>query len=273
MKLNIQIIGANCSKCEKLFQRFQKIISEFQIDATVTKSEDIKILIAQHVFTIPSVLIDDIVVSKGTLLSEKQIIRILNDHLPQDKQIVLAVKTKRIKDKKQIQLFVIIVIIISAILCITLLSVNAQNTDSISFKLPVVALKTLEGKNVSSSEITNSGKPVVLIFWKSCCSPNIKMLDEINEVYPDWKKETGVALITVSIDDSRSSAKIAPLINGKGWEFTVFLDPNSDFKRAMNVITTPHVFIINGHNEVIWQKTAYNPGDANEIYKILKAIK
>lgn len=150
---------------------------------------------------------------------------------------------------------------------------GAQDAGTVSFQLPVVALKTLEGKNVLSSEIANSGKPIVLIFWKSCCPPNVKMLDEINEVYPDWKKETGVALITVSIDDSRSSAKIAPLINGKGWEFTVYLDPNSDFKRAMNVIATPHVFIINGHNDVIWQKTTYNPGDADEIYKILSAVK
>jgi len=117
MTLDIQIIGANCSKCEKLLKRFEKVVAEFQIDAFVTKSSEIKILIAQHVFTIPSVLINDVVVSKGTLLSEKQIIRILNDHLPHDKQIVLPVKTKRIMDKKQIQLFVIIAIFLSVCLC------------------------------------------------------------------------------------------------------------------------------------------------------------
>ena len=131
------------------------------------------------------------------------------------------------------------------------MSSNAQNADSVKFKLPVVSLKTLEGKNITTAEITNKGKPVVLVFWKSCCPPNIKMLDEINEVYSDWQQETGVVLYAVSIDDSKSSSKILPLANGKRWEFNVLLDLNSDFKRAMNVIATPHVFILNGNNEII----------------------
>lgn len=153
------------------------------------------------------------------------------------------------------------------------ISVNAQNTDSTSFKLPMVTLKTLDGKNILSTELSNSGKPVILIIWKSCCLPNINMLDAINEVYTDWQKETGVKLFAVSIDDSRSSSRIAPLANGKGWEFTVLLDINSDFKRAMNVIATPHVFLLNGNNEVVWQIETYKPGDENEIYENLKNIK
>lgn len=152
------------------------------------------------------------------------------------------------------------------------MSVNAQHSDSASYKLPVIALKTLEGKNISSSEINNEGKPVVLVVWKSCCIPNIRMLDEINEVYSDWQKETGVVLYAVSFDDSRTYSKIGPLANSKGWEFPILLDPNADFKRAMNVIATPHVFVLNGKNEVVWQKTTYNPGDSIEIYKILKTI-
>jgi cytochrome c biogenesis protein CcmG, thiol:disulfide interchange protein DsbE len=130
----------------------------------------------------------------------------------------------------------------------------------------------LQNKNISTSEITNSGKPLLLVFWKSCCSPNIKMLDAISEVYTDWQDEIGVKLYAVSIDDARSSAGIGPLVSGKGWEFEILLDVNSDFKRAMNVNATPHIFILNGINEVIWEKTTYAPGDENEIYKILKSL-
>jgi len=148
----------------------------------------------------------------------------------------------------------------------------SQNADSSLFKLPAVSLKTLDGVNTSSSSIANDGKPVILIFWKSCCAPNIKMLDEINEVYADWQEETGVILYAVSIDDSRSSSKIAPFVNGKAWDFVFLLDPNSDFARAMNVIATPHVFILNGTGQVVWQKTTYSPGDAAEIYKEVKNI-
>ena len=159
------------------------------------------------------------------------------------------------------------------IFCVIANSSLAQNSDSIKFKLPTAILKTLEGKNISSSDISNDGKPIVIIFWKSCCSPNIKMLDEINEVYADWQNEMGIVLYAISIDDSRSSSKIGPLVNGKTWEFKILLDLNSDFKRALSVNATPHVFILNKNCEIVWQKTNYNPGDATEIYKTLKTIK
>lgn len=147
-----------------------------------------------------------------------------------------------------------------------------QNADSATFKLPAISLKTLDGKNINTSQITNEGKPLIIIFWKSCCPPNIKLLDAIHEVYSEWQEKTGVVLYAVSIDDSRTSSKIVPLVNGKGWEFNVLLDVNSDFKRAMNVVATPHIFILNKNNNIIWQKMTYSPGDEDEIYKILKTL-
>jgi len=152
------------------------------------------------------------------------------------------------------------------------LHVFSQNNDSLNIGLPKVILKTLDGKNFCLSDLNNYEKPIILIFWKSCCSPNIKMLDEINEFYSDWKVETGVKIYAISIDDSRSSSRIAPLVNGKGWDYDVFLDINSDCKRAMNVITTPHIFIFDKNKKLVWQKTTYLPGEVDEIYKIIKYL-
>jgi cytochrome c biogenesis protein CcmG, thiol:disulfide interchange protein DsbE len=152
-------------------------------------------------------------------------------------------------------------------------SSKSQDSNTVLTTLPKVTIKTLDNSAFNSADIKNGGKPVVLIFWKSCCSPNIKMLDAINEVYSEWKEETGVVVYVISIDDTRTMDKIGPMVDGKGWDFIVLLDGNSDFKRAMNVNATPHVFILNGSNEVIWQKTTYNPGDESEIYKVIKSIK
>jgi len=165
------------------------------------------------------------------------------------------------------QIFLISVFFLS----ITFFS-NAQNTDSAKFKLPLVILKTLEGKNISTSEITNEGKPIILIIWKSCCPANINMLNDINDFYSDWQKETGVVVYAISIDDSRNSSKIAPLVNVKGWEYKILLDSNADFKRAMNIVATPHIFILNRENDIVWQKTTYNAGEIDEIYRELKKI-
>jgi cytochrome c biogenesis protein CcmG, thiol:disulfide interchange protein DsbE len=168
----------------------------------------------------------------------------------------------------------ILKLLISLLLTINIITVvQSQNADTLNLRLPDVEIKTLDNRMVNSNTIQNEGKPIILIFWKSCCTPNIKMLDEINEVYADWQEETGVLIYAISIDDSRTSSGIAPLINGKGWEFNVLLDVNSDFKRAMNVNATPHIFILNEKKDVIWQKATYTTGDENEIYKVLLTVK
>lgn len=161
-------------------------------------------------------------------------------------------------------------------LTLVILMINAaraQQSDSLMQRLPEVTIKTVDNQDFKSSAIANEKGAVILIFWKSCCSPNIKMLDAINEVYAEWQEETGVLIYAVSVDDARSSAAIAPLVNGKGWEFTILLDANADFKRAMNVNETPHIFILNENREVVWQKKTYAPGDEGEIKKVIESLK
>ena len=79
-------------------------------------------------------------------------------------------------------------------------------------------------------------------------------------------EETGVELIAISIDDSRSSLRVEPYVNAMSWEYTVLLDPNGDCKRAMNVNNIPHTFLINGQGKVVWDHNNYSPGDENELY-------
>ena len=87
---------------------------------------------------------------------------------------------------------------------------------------------------------------MIIDFWATWCKPCKKELDAISEIYTDWQKETGVKLIAISIDDSRSSGKAATDVKTHGWEYEVYLDENQDFKRALNVGDIPQVFIING---------------------------
>jgi peroxiredoxin len=137
-------------------------------------------------------------------------------------------------------------------------------------QFPEVSLKTLDGKSINSSSIKANGKPLIICFWKSCCTVNEKMLDALSEVYEDWKDEFGVKIYAVSVDDSRSSAKIRPLVNGKGWELDFLQDVNSDFKRALSVANPPYILIYNAKGELIAQKPGFQSGYEMEIYKILK---
>jgi thioredoxin 1 len=86
--LNIKIIGANCNKCNTLSLRIQKIIAENKLNAVVEKITDIQLITDYNIYTIPALLINNQLVSKGCLLSEKQIIERVNKFLEEDKKIV-----------------------------------------------------------------------------------------------------------------------------------------------------------------------------------------
>ena len=140
-------------------------------------------------------------------------------------------------------------------------------------KIPSVNVKTPEGENFNTSNISNEGNPVIISFWALWCKPCIKELTAIADVYDEWIEETGVKLIAVSIDDARSSAKVMPTVNGKNWDYEILLDPNCDFKRAMNVNLIPHTFIVNGEGDIVWQHTSFTEGAELDLIEAVKEVK
>ncbi|MGQ9846080.1 MAG: TlpA family protein disulfide reductase [Bacteroidales bacterium] len=146
------------------------------------------------------------------------------------------------------------------------------NAQTAQFSIPSVDLKTIEGKKFNTSEIKNEGKPIIIDFWATWCKPCVMELNAIADKYADWQKETGVVLYAISIDDAKSINRVAPFVNAKGWEYVVLLDPNGDFKRAMNVINIPHTFIIDGKGNIVEQHTTYAEGDEYKMFEILKKM-
>lgn len=139
-------------------------------------------------------------------------------------------------------------------------------------KIPNVKVKNLKGEEVDTKHFSNGGKPFIINFWATWCKPCILELNNISEVYPDWQKETGVKIIAISIDDTRNSKKVAPFINGRGWSYEVYLDENSDLKRALNINNPPHTLLVNGKGEIVWEHNGYAQGDEDEVISQVKKL-
>ncbi|MBU0488057.1 MAG: TlpA family protein disulfide reductase [Bacteroidetes bacterium] len=158
------------------------------------------------------------------------------------------------------------------VLSVTFSSVIAQDDENKVRTLPAVDVKALDGSTFNTSNLENDGKPIILSFWATWCKPCVKELTSIHEVYADWQTETGVKLVAVSIDNSRSTASVAPLVNSNLWDYLVLLDPNNDLKRAMGVNMIPHTFILNGKGEIVWEHTSFSEGGELELIDIVRKI-
>lgn len=163
---------------------------------------------------------------------------------------------------------IIACLFVSAFFC----SLAQETTEPAKAKFPSVDVKTIDGKVFNTGDIANDGKPIIISLWATWCKSCILELMAINDVYEDWVDETGVKVYAISIDDSKTAARVAPFVNGKGWEFEILQDINSDLKRALNIVDIPYLCILNGNGEIVYKHTSYAPGSEEEVYEIVKGL-
>ena len=153
-----------------------------------------------------------------------------------------------------------------------LLSLMIYNTLSAQNSLPDTKIKSLRGNEVMFNSFGNTRDTAVIIsFWATWCIPCIQELNTIHDQYEDRQKETPFRFIAISIDDARTMQKVKPFVAGKGWPYEIYLDINSDLKRALNIIDVPHILIIK-NGKIVYQHNGYVNGNEEELFEMLKKI-
>lgn len=152
-----------------------------------------------------------------------------------------------------------------ALVLVTLTTIaNAQQN------IPELTLNNLQGEKVNVQELSKTEGVKIYAFWATWCVPCINELDAINDVYDEWQEETGVELIAVSTDDTRTKKRIKPLVDGKNWNYTILLDDNQDLKRALNISLIPYTIVVK-NGEIIYKHSGYTPGAEDDLYEVVKS--
>jgi cytochrome c biogenesis protein CcmG, thiol:disulfide interchange protein DsbE len=138
---------------------------------------------------------------------------------------------------------------------------------------PAVNIKSLDGKQVNTTEYTSKGKITIVSFWATWCTPCKRELDVLNDLFGEWVEKYDIQLLAITIDDSRGLSKVPAMVQTKGWEFTVLADSKQELQQALNFQTIPQTFLLNEKGEIVYAHNGYNSGDEIELEKKIAALK
>ena len=75
--MEIKVLGTGCASCKALFATVQQAVTELGIEATVIKEEDLMKIMEYNVMSLPALVVNEKVVSKGKKLSVEEVKELL----------------------------------------------------------------------------------------------------------------------------------------------------------------------------------------------------
>lgn len=75
--MEIKVLGTGCAGCKALYNSVQEAVAQLGLDATVVKEENLMKIMEYNVMSLPAIVIDGKVVSKGKRLSVEQVKELL----------------------------------------------------------------------------------------------------------------------------------------------------------------------------------------------------
>ncbi len=126
-------------------------------------------------------------------------------------------------------------------------------------KAPDFTAKDLDGQVFNLKAALEKG-PVLLDFWADWCKPCKKALPHVEAIRKAWA-DSGLQVLTISIDSPKTQARIAPYVKSQGYGFRVLLDPNAEVRQLFGGKDIPFTVLIDRDGAIVFQHLGYKSGD------------
>ena len=133
--------------------------------------------------------------------------------------------------------------------------------------VPNFVLEDLDGKKVSLADLRADG-PVVIDFWATWCKPCIRELPHLDELRKKYAKD-GLKVVAISIDDTRSVAKVKSYVQTHDYGFQVLLDSNQRVLRQLQGTGVPYLVVVSADGQRVYSHSGYREGDEEALAKVV----
>ena len=125
-------------------------------------------------------------------------------------------------------------------------------------------LNTADGGTVNFHETLAKG-PVVVSFWATWCKPCLKEMPQLNRLAGEYGDQ--ITFLAVNTDNSRSVAKVAPLLSAKGFDnLIVPMDTGAELTSLLQIGgIVPFLIVFDAQGREIYRHVGYKEGDEEEL--------
>ena len=139
----------------------------------------------------------------------------------------------------------------------------AYNSEALNFKVTDLQDRIFELEQ-------NKGKVIALVFFYNNCSPCIPMLDDLQEIYSQFK-DRGVEVVALNpVDTKMEKEQMLSFVKDHNINYYVAQIPKYTVEEMYLVRYFPTIFIIDKKGRVIYSHQGYNTLFLEKISKIIE---
>ena len=151
-----------------------------------------------------------------------------------------------------------------------LMTVTVLPALATGFPAPDWTLPTHDGGEVNLHQQLTEG-PVVVSFWATWCIPCMKEMPKLQELAAEFSGQA--SFIAVNVDNSRSVAKVAPLVRSRDWgELIIGLDTAGLVQQTLQVLSPPYLILYDAQGREAYRHEGYKQGDELVLRQKLEAV-
>lgn len=121
----------------------------------------------------------------------------------------------------------------------------AEVTLAVGQQAPDFTVEAMDGSKVRLADL--KGKPVVINFWASWCTPCRKEMPDFEAVYKQFAP-SGLQLYGINVGESKVS--ISDFVNQVGATFPIAVDTDEEAQNAYKILPIPATFFIGADGKI-----------------------